>query len=219
MVLATGRLIHEPDEGVRSPPPLVGEGQGGGGEAVGLGPAATSRALPPTLALPHRGEGGKWTVPAGTCMSDCDAGRSLEIPTRPASRFPPSLLREDVREVTIGGTPRFRPRNEDSASMPHKPELNRRALLRTAAAAGLASALGSQVANVSAAPSSTSTPTPARPDLIRRENEVPGTRDWIATNVRIDPKGPRRPAPAPPRIVPRPSAARPADRLRASPRV
>ena len=28
---------------------------------------------------------------------------------------------------------------------------------------------------------------PARPDLIRRENEKPGTRDWMLTNTRIDP--------------------------------
>ncbi len=30
--------------------------------------------------------------------------------------------------------------------------------------------------------------TPADPDRIRRENEHPGTRDWMTTNVRVDPK-------------------------------
>jgi hypothetical protein len=59
------------------------------------------------------------------------------------------------------------------------PMLNRRDLLRTAAAAGVASALGA-VARGAAGDRD--------PELIRRENEKPGTRDWIATNVRIDPK-------------------------------
>ena len=31
-------------------------------------------------------------------------------------------------------------------------------------------------------------PAPADPERIRRENEHPGTRDWMATNVRVDPK-------------------------------
>ena len=38
-----------------------------------------------------------------------------------------------------------------------------------------------------ALPSHTS-PTPADPERIRRENEHPGTRDWMTTNVRIDPQ-------------------------------
>ena len=59
--------------------------------------------------------------------------------------------------------------------MPREPDLSRRELLRTAAA-GLASAL-------IAAPASRA----ADPDRIRRENEQPGTRDWMATNVRVDP--------------------------------
>ena len=31
-------------------------------------------------------------------------------------------------------------------------------------------------------------PSAADPDRIRHENEQPGTRDWMTTNVRIDPK-------------------------------
>ena len=61
--------------------------------------------------------------------------------------------------------------------MPTDPELNRRDLLRTAAA-GLASAL---IAGPALA-------APADPDRIRGENDRPGTRDWMATNVRVDPK-------------------------------
>jgi hypothetical protein len=54
--------------------------------------------------------------------------------------------------------------------------MNRRELLLGVAGAGLA-----QVANrLSAAP--------ARTDLIRTENEKPGTTDWMLTNTRVDPK-------------------------------
>src|SRR5438105_686969 len=58
--------------------------------------------------------------------------------------------------------------------------LNRRDLLKTAAAAGLSSAL---------APLATGrdTPTPARRDLIRAENDKPGTTDWLLQNTRVDP--------------------------------
>jgi hypothetical protein len=51
---------------------------------------------------------------------------------------------------------------------------NRRDVLKTAAAAGIASALGG---NASAAP-----------NRIKAENEQPGTRDWMARNVRIAPE-------------------------------
>ena len=60
--------------------------------------------------------------------------------------------------------------------MPRDPELNRRDLLRTAAA-GLATALVPAPA-----------PTQADRDRIHRENEHQGTRDWMATHVRVDPK-------------------------------
>jgi hypothetical protein len=60
--------------------------------------------------------------------------------------------------------------------MPHGPDLNRRELLRTAT--GLAAALALSPARAE----------PADAGRIRRENEHPGSRDWMATNVRIDPK-------------------------------
>ncbi len=60
--------------------------------------------------------------------------------------------------------------------MPLDPELNRRDLLRTAAAASLASAL--RTPSGAAAEGA---------DLIRAENDKPGTRDWMASNVRVDP--------------------------------
>jgi len=56
-------------------------------------------------------------------------------------------------------------------------DFNRRELFRTAAAAGFASAL----------PSSAGARVARAPDRIRIENEKPGTRDWIASNVRVDP--------------------------------
>ena len=60
--------------------------------------------------------------------------------------------------------------------MPTDPDLSRRDLLRTAAA-GMASALIPASASVA-----------ADPDRIRAENEAAGTRDWMAMNVRVDPK-------------------------------
>lgn len=53
--------------------------------------------------------------------------------------------------------------------------LSRRDVFRSAAAAGLASTLGATRARA------------RQPDHIRGENERPGTRDWMATNVRVDP--------------------------------
>jgi hypothetical protein len=57
--------------------------------------------------------------------------------------------------------------------MPNEPSPNRRDLLKSIAAAGLLPMLGA---------------TDARTDLIREENAKPGTRDWMNTNVRVDPK-------------------------------
>ncbi|AMV36536.1 N,N-dimethylformamidase beta subunit family domain-containing protein [Planctomyces sp. SH-PL62] len=57
------------------------------------------------------------------------------------------------------------------------PGMNRRDWMKTTTAAGLAST----VIPVRAA-------TPADPDRIRVENQKPGTRDWMNTNVRVDPK-------------------------------
>lgn len=62
--------------------------------------------------------------------------------------------------------------------MPSESDLNRRDLFRATAAAGLATTLASTAGQAS----------PADSDRIRRENERPGTRDWMTTNVRIDPK-------------------------------
>jgi hypothetical protein len=62
----------------------------------------------------------------------------------------------------------------DAPSRPH-----RRDLLRGAAAAGLAAVLD---------PSALAAPAPARRDLIRAENEKPGTTDWLLKNTRVDPK-------------------------------
>jgi hypothetical protein len=57
----------------------------------------------------------------------------------------------------------------------------RRDLLRSAMAASLAHAGG-------AGPPGVQTASAADPDRIRRENERPGTRDWMASHVRVDPK-------------------------------
>jgi hypothetical protein len=58
--------------------------------------------------------------------------------------------------------------------------IDRRDLLKGVAAAGLAPVLV-PLAAVAA-------PAPRRPDLIRAENEKPGTTDWMLTNTRVDPK-------------------------------
>lgn len=57
--------------------------------------------------------------------------------------------------------------------------LHRRELLKRAAATGLIPTLGNFNTTVAA---------PAKPDLIRTENEKPGTKDWMLTNSRVDPK-------------------------------
>src|SRR5436853_5709813 len=54
--------------------------------------------------------------------------------------------------------------------------MNRRELLLAVAGTGLAAV----AARLPAAP--------ARSDLIRAENEKPGTTDWMLTNTRVDPK-------------------------------
>ena len=59
------------------------------------------------------------------------------------------------------------------------PQPHRRDLLRGAAAAGLAAVLD---------PSALAAPTPARRDLIRAENDKPGTTGWLLQNTRVDPK-------------------------------
>jgi hypothetical protein len=54
----------------------------------------------------------------------------------------------------------------------------RRDILKTAA--------GSFVSALHSQPAFCCEPEPADPERLRRENEQPGTRDWMATNVRID---------------------------------
>ncbi len=65
--------------------------------------------------------------------------------------------------------------------MPDDRDWSRRELLKAAAAAGLAGA-------VNVRPGRAAVIAPADRERIRRENELPGTRDWLATKVRIDPK-------------------------------
>jgi N,N-dimethylformamidase beta subunit-like, C-terminal len=64
--------------------------------------------------------------------------------------------------------------------MPTERDWTRRDILKTAAAGGIVSALHQQ-------PAGAGEFAPADAERIRRENEHPGTRDWMTTNVRIDP--------------------------------
>jgi hypothetical protein len=66
--------------------------------------------------------------------------------------------------------------------MPDEREWNRREILRSAAAGSLASSIS--YSRVALAPDKNA----VDPERIYRENEMPGTRDWMTTNVRIDPK-------------------------------
>ena len=66
------------------------------------------------------------------------------------------------------------------AKIPDDPSAGRRTLLKGAAAAGLSSFL-EPLPRLWAG-------TPAKRDLIRAENEQPGTTDWQLQNVRIDSK-------------------------------
>lgn len=64
--------------------------------------------------------------------------------------------------------------------------LRRRDLLKGIAAAGLGFAVGAHGA--AQAPDDSPSPGSAAQDLIRRENAEPGTRDWMLTKTRIEPK-------------------------------
>jgi hypothetical protein len=70
-------------------------------------------------------------------------------------------------------------------SFPEAP-MHRRQFLTTTLA-GAAAAAGPVSTPVTQA-DTRQTPTPARPDLIRAENEKPGTTDWMLTDTRVDPK-------------------------------
>src|SRR5688572_28699959 len=63
-------------------------------------------------------------------------------------------------------------------------EITRRNLLKVAAAGGATIALCPGAGVLATAPDEA---TPARSDLIRRENQKPGTTDWLLTNTRINP--------------------------------
>ncbi len=65
--------------------------------------------------------------------------------------------------------------------MPAESDWSRREILGAAGAAILAPSLMRDAAHGD-------TPTAADPERIRRENALPGTRDWMTRNVRIDPK-------------------------------
>src|SRR5260370_18176548 len=65
-------------------------------------------------------------------------------------------------------------RNQDRT-----PQVDRRELLKGAAAFGLASDLAPLTAGPTMA---------ASPDLIKAENQKPGTTDWLLKNTRVDPK-------------------------------
>ncbi len=65
--------------------------------------------------------------------------------------------------------------------MPAERDWSRREVLKVAATAGLAPALSQNVARPERV-------TTSDPERIRRENEHAGTRDWMTTNVRVDPK-------------------------------
>jgi hypothetical protein len=62
-------------------------------------------------------------------------------------------------------------------------DLTRRDLLKTAVAASLVA--GTAPGNAAAGAGASRA---ADPELIRRENDHPGTRDWMTSNVRIDPR-------------------------------
>src|SRR6185436_8989714 len=68
-----------------------------------------------------------------------------------------------------------------------QPGLTRRQLISGVVGLGVTATLAgcSSVRSSSADRSSAASP---RRDLVRRENEKPGTRDWLLQNTRIDPK-------------------------------
>src|SRR4051794_35186434 len=71
--------------------------------------------------------------------------------------------------------------------MPDKsPKTNRRELLKGALAAGTLAGLSAEA--LFAADRSPMAKGVRATDLIRAENEKPGTKDWMLTNTRIDPK-------------------------------
>src|SRR3954452_20609033 len=68
-----------------------------------------------------------------------------------------------------------------------KNNISRRALLKGMVATG-ALTLGGCAAPPTKSKTAPSSFAAAQPNLIRKENQRPGTRDWMLTNTRIDPK-------------------------------
>ena len=66
----------------------------------------------------------------------------------------------------------------DSPGQPHRPP-SRRELMKNAAALGVLPAVAGLAPGEGARA--------AKPDLVRRENEKPGTREWMLTKTRVDP--------------------------------
>src|SRR6267143_163051 len=66
--------------------------------------------------------------------------------------------------------------------------ITRRDLLKGVMGAGAAAALSGCTWVEKDSGGVTRESVPGRNDLVRRENEKPGTRDWLLTNTRIDPK-------------------------------
>lgn len=80
-----------------------------------------------------------------------------------------------------------RMRNPGVHSIGDHSSLSRRDLLKSMIGLGAASALSGCTSTVVDTEKSNQGGTPHDTGLIRRENEKPGTRDWMLTNTRIDP--------------------------------
>jgi hypothetical protein len=63
-------------------------------------------------------------------------------------------------------------------------ELTRRDALKSVVFAGAAASMTAAMPTLASA---LAAQTPATPDLVRRENEKPGTTDWLLSNTRVDP--------------------------------
>src|SRR5262245_57896361 len=115
-------------------------------------------------------------TPKRSRFASTAAGRPM--PTS-ASCFHSSATKRSDERVTSDAV--FRRFSFMSDSKPSSPSLDRRDLLKGAAATGLASLVDPLTSALAARE-------PARRDLIRAENEKPGTTDWQLSNTRVDPQ-------------------------------
>src|SRR5690242_5223046 len=76
--------------------------------------------------------------------------------------------------------------NLQSTASPATSGLTRRELLKGVAGLGAIAALSGCSSVTKDSGGKTKTSIPPLKDLIRRENEKPGTHDWLLTNTRID---------------------------------